>query len=310
MWLNTFDDVVKRYESIKVLVSTNHKLEQDIRPIGSRNKKWERIVKYDDNTYGLSDGNYAQSLWSGASGNQMDINYQKSMSAILWERRKDGDYVTIRNGTVGGAHISRYKFIDFWMPKGMSFHVHNGQQTVMLKSGLGFPLPKTQHMWDYQNNKPRYPDDGMKLCFKVLGDGEFERVGDPLPVKTKTLDKQTKKQYKPLFNAFFEWMTAITPMLDNTWRGRDEYRGLMRDWAKEVKLVYMYWSPQLTDLGQEHAVAIMSDENHPMRIALASMINEQVRMHEVENEDDVKRAKSRYNTAINKLFQFYKTEVL
>ena len=46
---SSFDDVVKHYESIKPLVSKLHTREDDIRPIGDRNRKHERIVKISRN---------------------------------------------------------------------------------------------------------------------------------------------------------------------------------------------------------------------------------------------------------------------
>ena len=57
-WTNfaSFKDVVKHYENIKPLVSKLHTREDDIRPIGDRNRKWERIVKVSRNCYALSDG--------------------------------------------------------------------------------------------------------------------------------------------------------------------------------------------------------------------------------------------------------------
>ena len=53
---SSFHEVAKHYNSIKPLVSKLHTREDDIRPIGDRARKHERIVKISNNCYALSDG--------------------------------------------------------------------------------------------------------------------------------------------------------------------------------------------------------------------------------------------------------------
>lgn len=305
MWFNTFDEVVAKYEGTKVLVSSQHKAEQDIRPIGARNKKWERIIKYDDNTYGLTDGSYENSLWT--NGHKIDPAYSKAMTPILWERKKSGDYITIRNGIVGSAHIGRYKFIDMYLPRGMSLSVHQGKQTIFMRGGLGYQLPKTKYSWDYTNSKVRHEDDGMKLCFKVLGDGEYERVGEPLKTTVNKVDKDAKKQHKPLTQEFFNWMCAIIPMLDHSWNATSMYRDQMKDWAKANNIYHRYWSVDLSELPVDKALEIMSSEDHEMRIPLAILFNSTLSMHNATDEAAVKRVKAAYNRCLNKMFKLYTT---
>ena len=55
---SSFHEVAKHYNSIKPLVSQYHTREDDIRPIGDRNRKYERIVKISNNCYALSDGHH------------------------------------------------------------------------------------------------------------------------------------------------------------------------------------------------------------------------------------------------------------
>ena len=43
MRFNTFNEVVSWYERTKPLVSKHHSLANDVRPIGDRKRKWERI---------------------------------------------------------------------------------------------------------------------------------------------------------------------------------------------------------------------------------------------------------------------------
>ena len=51
MRFNTFNEVVSWYERTKPLVSKHHSLANDVRPIGDRKRKWERIRKVDAETY-------------------------------------------------------------------------------------------------------------------------------------------------------------------------------------------------------------------------------------------------------------------
>ena len=56
--LNTFAEVKEMYNSVKPVVSKNHTVEQDIRPVGARHRKWERIMKINDNKYIINDGTW------------------------------------------------------------------------------------------------------------------------------------------------------------------------------------------------------------------------------------------------------------
>ena len=57
-WLqyDGFDYIANLYANTKPLVSKCHTLEEDIRPIGDRNRKYERIKKMNDKCYILQDG--------------------------------------------------------------------------------------------------------------------------------------------------------------------------------------------------------------------------------------------------------------
>jgi hypothetical protein len=305
LWFNTFDEVVTKYESTKVIVSNETKVERDVRPLGARSKKWQRIIKYDDNTYGLTDGNYETSLYSG--GHKVAPEYSKAMTPILWERKKSGDYITIRNGTIGSAHISRYKFLDMYMPRGMSLSIDNGIQTVFLRGGVGYQLPKTKYMWDYHTGKVKFDDDGMKLCFKVLGEGEYERVGELLKTTVNKVDKDAKKKHKAVTQAYFDWMCAIVPMLDRTWQGRDMYHTQLKEWSKINSIYHRYWTVNLNEMPVDKALEIMSNDDHEMRIPFAVLFNESMNIQDATDEGAVKRIKGAYNRCLNKMFKLYET---
>ena len=55
MSIDTFDEAAKHYAETRPIVSCNHTKEQDIRPIGERRRKWERIEHVNRNKYVLHD---------------------------------------------------------------------------------------------------------------------------------------------------------------------------------------------------------------------------------------------------------------
>lgn len=314
MWFNTFDDVVKRYETTKVLVSKRHPKTQDLRPIGSRSKKWERIIKYDDNTYGLTDSTYNVGLWDNPSREAIiNDKYGKDMTPILWERKKSGDYITIRNGTIGTTHVSRYKFIDMYLPSGMRLEVNRGKQHIITRGGIGYELPKTAYKVNWSTRAVTREDDGMKLCFKVTGVGEYERVGDPIQITTTLVDKEYKKLCKPITDKFYEWVCTILPMLDSSWSSREIYATQFKEWGEKNKVVPQHWRLSLDDIPREVGLHIMETEDHEMRIPLAVMMDENLHLMHMKSTIDPSEAKqlrARYNTCINKLLKVYKLDVV
>ena len=78
MRFNKFDEVVSWYERTKPIVSKNHTLSHDVRPIHERKRKWERIKRIDENTYALCDGNYGNHIWGAVMPVQHEYEDRKS----------------------------------------------------------------------------------------------------------------------------------------------------------------------------------------------------------------------------------------
>ena len=116
--LNTFDNVVATYESITPIRCTknNDNVDgfKDRRPLGMRRYWWERIVKISDNCYLLSDGSWARD----------DAEFHMQTAPIVWERKEDGDYLTVRSHMRGYISVSRYWFLSRNLPNGMDFEWH------------------------------------------------------------------------------------------------------------------------------------------------------------------------------------------
>ena len=148
----TFDAVASYYERIKPLRGANN-VGKDIRPIGDRKRKHERIVKVSDNCYALSDGwHYGDDVFKAWYRNAEYTPTSKDMefyAPIVWRKHKDGtETVTMRNGSGSGAHNMRYAFLYRHSPKGLHFRNRSGKhfiaaadKTYYLAKGTTVPKP-------------------------------------------------------------------------------------------------------------------------------------------------------------------------
>ena len=309
MRFNTFDQVVAWYEQTKPIVSKHHTAADNIRPIGARNRKWERIRKVDAETYVLLDGYYGSTLFN--SNNRGDAQYEQDMAPIMWKREADGDYIYIRNGLKGSVPFSRFKFLQWYLPHAMHFaYNQQGKHWVRAKTGAGyedFPLPKTDYKWDYQL-KEAGRDDGKRLKFRVNGDDTFTRVGEAFKVEKTTVDKELKKQWKARIEAFYVQAAALAPMLDTTWSGRNEYRTVIQEWCKSNGMeVYHHLS--VGNMPSQLARTIVTDDSHELRIPLIALVVAEIGgKRAIENKEDLLKIKSAYNRLMNKLLGMYETK--
>ena len=100
--LSTFDNVKSRYERTKPVVSKTHTKEDDIRPLGDRRRKWERIEKINNNcyailgSYGFDGISYYGERFVKKRVTGVEL---KRVAPILWERNpKTGEeFVTVHN---------------------------------------------------------------------------------------------------------------------------------------------------------------------------------------------------------------------
>ena len=283
--LNSFDEVVKCYNEITPIRGRT----EDVRPLGQRRYTWNRIIKINDNKYILSDGQYT---WWGE-----DIH--EHVSPIMWERKEDGDYMTIRNNMEGSSAVSRYQFIGRYTPLGMSFDWYNqpGKHFVKYKD-QAYYLPKYKAKFDY-NNKQFAMEKDHKIVFKHV-DGEFIRANDLQPMKTRRLDKDLDKAYTKKLTEMWEWMQIVLPILGDTMReSRSTY-------ADEFGGSWWYWTKRTTP---EQVREILNNEEHPKRMAFAVLS-----VMEIEAEKDGRftpQADSfkKFRVLVRKIGDFYTREL-
>ena len=309
MRFNTFNSVVAWYEQTKPIISKHHTAADNIRPIGQRNRKWERIRKVDAETYLLLDGYYGSTLFN--NNGRGDAQYEQDMAPIMWKREADGDYIYVRNGVKGSVPFSRFQFLRWHLPTNMGFaYNQQGRHWVRAQTVNGyedFPLPKTAHQYD-STTKERGVDDGIRLKFRVNEDGTFTRVGEAFKVEKTTVDKELKKQWKAKIDAFYTQAAALAPMLDTTWNGRNEYRTVISEWGKENGVDVPQWGG-LSNIPSALARQIVEQEDHALRIPLmALVINDIGGKRAIETKDDLLKIKSSYNRMMNKLLGMYETK--
>lgn len=313
-YFNTFDDVVAHYASVKPIVSKCHTLEDDIRPLHERRYKHERIVKIDDNTYGFSDG-YCDNM-GGANNRPYTDEFFHAQIPILWSRDAKGDtYIRVRNGAGKYAHTSRYQFLTAFLPLNLAFKGDSqGQQFICAATPDGvqnYLLPKSMYTWNWSGAKPNLDtDDKMYLTFKVLPDNKYERVGELITVKSKHVDRATKKALKPSMEAFYSWLTIMAPMIPKGYSASKDAAEAIN--AHEGREVFTHvWSALASEFSadtKQFVLDVLADEEHPMRTNLAIILV--TKMYEVRWRSDeltAQKIRTRYNAAMKNLLSLYKT---
>jgi len=330
-WLqyNSFEYIAELYASIKPLVSKLHTREQDIRPIGDRNRKYERIAKINDNCYILQDGYHTgDDAFPAYYYRNDDVTLKPTeaeiikLAPIVWRKHRDGsETITIRNGTGGGAHMSRYSFLDRHLPQGLEFLITNGKQFVVNDANRYY-LAKSNTVAEYalrpegKRGVMTSRDDGVSLTFKRITKYpmcfEFVSGGKAIPKPPKQIvDKKAKAKMKDDIIAFRNWASITFPMLPKNDR---EYRmRLMTELSEQTNKAFnLYtWNVVGTFAGQfELSRNIISDDDHPLRLHLAYFL-----FNSIEDiyDEDMDTAKNRayvmttFNRRINKVCNFTKT---
>ena len=309
MRFNTFNQVVVWYEQTKPIVSKHHKKEDNIRPVGDRKRKCERIRKVDPETYCLLDGYYGSTMFS--TNTRGDAQYEQDMAPIMWKREADGDYIYIRNGTLRSVPFSRFKFLQWYLPNDVAFRYNQqGKHWIRAKTPTGyedFPLPKTDYVWDY-NIKEATKDDGRRLKFRANEDGTFTRVGEVFKVEKTTVDKELKKQWKERIEAFYIQAAALAPMLDTTWNGKHEYRQAIVEWCKENGFGYPSYGG-INQLPNTLVRQIVEQAEHPLRVPLMALVIDDIDgKRKIESQNDLSLIRASYNRLMNKALGMYETK--
>ena len=335
-YFSNFKMVVDHYESINPLVSKLHTLEDDIRPIGDRNRKHERIVKISRNCYALSDGYHEgdnKFLPYGAQSYDHKtktttyywdrVGKMEYYAPVVWRKHKDGtETVKIRNftGSNSGYEISRYSFLERHVPRSMQFIMgHSALQYVEVGDNKHY-LAKCKTVprgyYKAHSNQSYYKwmqvkDDNSALVFTRDGSElpytgwlRDETTGKELPQKPK-VNKELKKKYKDDIDKFFEWGMTMSPMLPLS----HNYNSTKAEELRE------HFGGRHDTFTPTCAREILRSPNHPMRLNYWVMFTSSVADHNyssgaggweytypvkhVETKEQLQKVKSKFNTFIN-----------
>ena len=331
----SFDEVVAHYNAITPMRGSTN-AGKDLRPIGDRARKWERIVKISNNCYALSDGYHFGdehfSPWVyGADEVTPTLADMEKYAPIVWRKKRDGtEEVTLRNGYGNHAHSSRYAFLWRHTPKGMCFRNRNGKHYIQ-NGSTDYYLAKTrttpepvyraimanasEHYWQKRTKAwAMLRNDNSAVVFRKNEHGGWDHVegtGRDLPTPPR-VNKNAKAKYKAAIKSFFEWGMAMSPLLPLE---DDEYT---RERANEIRLDYnpddirMWGTPKLSTA---YLRDVLTDEEHPMRLAAWVLFaencvdkdwgfNREYYTKTVKTKEDLARVRSRYNAWINKRLGF------
>jgi hypothetical protein len=302
--LSSFDEVAKKYADTKPLVSKQHTIEQDVRPIGKRARKWERIIKVNDHCYALSCGGYADPVFNWGYTDLLKVHPLTTKdialcAPIVWRKHKDGtETITVRNGPGEWQHNQTYSFISRALPRELWFRqTREGKQYIYNRAaGQTLHLPKTRtvprHILEHHKQQAakgksswytkRYlkafqtGDDGLSVTFKRGADGRFTLVGEPhkVMVDRTRVNKDEKREFKPHIEALYAWAQAMYPMMRDqlNWSFRIDMNKQLDQIAAEHKIKGYVNSHSALFLNAETSLvrAILKDPEHVMRYGLGA----------------------------------------
>jgi hypothetical protein len=337
---STFAEVVAHYNNIAPVRGRGN-VGKDIRPIGDRSRKYERIVKISANCYALTFGftfgdsvypDYGYVLYNVPAVNKTLEKY----APVVWRRLRDGtDQVTIRNGWGPGVHEAHNAFLSRHTPAYMLFTTQAGTQRLTVRDvgqyqGNG---PTTTHylakvrttprrVYEAYQVKPssnwmskivkfiRLRDDNSAVVFRRKDNSEWQHVeGTGLQEPRKPyVDKEAKAKFKDDINKFFEWGMAVSPLLPLE---DEDYRR-----AREAELHILTFSQ--SHIGRASmARAIVRDGGHDLRLAFWVVfagnctdqtwgLNTEYYTKTVQTKQDLSLVRVRFNTFINNQLGFVK----
>lgn len=245
MWLykdlNSFEGIEKIYNAIEPL--RGKRKEWDIRPLGNRKNWCERIIKIDDNTYVLSDG-----WWASQHGNpaldeddkERVLEDAKITVPIRWERREDGDYIQIRNNLNNSPSVSRYRFLDKYLPGSLRHQYdQSGTHWILREGKHKHLLPKGTLKRDYDNTKREWTKNKIvdrALEFKHVGLNQFELTHGDYKKISPIVHKETAKEFKKAIRELWDYARAVLPVYGYTLEEQyPEKRRLMGYWVNTIE---------------------------------------------------------------------------
>lgn len=292
--LSSFDEVVNAYNEIKPIRGA--RAIEDLRPLTERRYWWTRVIKISDTKYVLGDGNCE---YYGGWGDAI----REQVAPIVWERKEDGDYITVRNHMNGGTAVSRFDFLKNFLPRGMFFHYpQGGGKHFVSHGGLDHYLPKFKADTDWQAKSFVMLEDN-KLVFKANGDGNFTRANNLQPMQTRRIDTKLDKYFKPKMKEMWDWMCMVLPVMgDSLGDAKSQYASDLTN----GKSSYWYWERYIDkNLVRE----ILDNPEHDLRMALAGLSAYQASAIKDGRFEPHKESYAAFRTCMRKTGGMFATEL-
>ena len=305
--LDTFHRVEEMYNTTKPIVSKKHPLHHDIRPLGPRVRKWERIKKFSYNCYGLMDGGSYDSLGKATlqyhnsrTPQPKDIKEEKKFAPILWTYDGTRERIRIRNEISDFTHTIRNTMLENALPSNMHFYCNTGRQYIGIEHGDGknhddYYLPKGDYPLEFERETSR--QRGPSSLWRVRGN-TYQYVH-----AKKRVDKKRKAVIKPHSDKLLEYVVSmynILPSTDNDYFHKIRMEYSTRDYNFTEKLCDPDNYRQLTSLFQEDMWNNLRDkQDWNERDAVENKLGGDV---------DLPTLRSRYNSFINKYCDLIHTD--
>ena len=305
--LDTFHRVEEMYNTTKPIVSKKHPLHHDIRPLGPRVRKWERIKKFSYNCYGLMDGGSYDSLgratrqwYDSRTPQPKDIKEEKKFAPILWTYDGTRERIRIRNELSDFTHTIRNTMLENALPSNMHFYCNTGRQYIGIEHGDGknhddYYLPKGDYPLEFERETSR--QNGPSSLWRVRGN-TYQYVHPK-----KRVDKKRKAKIKPHSDKLLEYVVSmynILPSTDNEYFSNIRMEYWKRDFNFTEKLCDPDNYRQLTSLFQEEMWINL--RNLKMWSDLTDVENK------LGGDVDLPTLRTKYNSFINKYCDLVHTD--
>ena len=234
---SSFSEVEALYKNVSPMGGKNNK-GKNIRPLASRARYWEQVVKISKNCYVLE----CRYGYDDLEKAYKEKRYSLLTAPIVWRKLRDGtETVTISNGVGVCSHTNHYSFLERFLPFGLSFRLKNGKQFIEMRSDKNHepphdltPIKEEYYLGKRRVNLGRFVslqsngdkkrlnmrDDGARLTFKrIAGTTRYEFVsgGKPIPkAPRKIVNKKLKAEYKKYIEEFYNYAYAMKPILQFT----------------------------------------------------------------------------------------------
>jgi len=338
---NTFKQVEDHYNSIKVMVSKNHPREQDLRPIGPRRFKWERIEKLDDDTYAFWPGHTdGDDLFTQAGDRSFTKAEKIALAPVLWQRKGRREFVKVRNSTYGYA-TGYYKFLKAYLPTALPFGIKNGAHYVTC-GGVDFYAkhPKDASKVRIEDMQTSWRKIRGVFQAEGMGDGAlvFERKGDKFVPTAETkkravrvakrVDMKLKAEFQTHINELRDWIFAIAPLIPSEGKEATEFRNehhkrvVARIARRHSGQKFASWSCPVRAYPLIDRRDAVKDPDHPMRMVIAYELKRELFLNPNDRdydratrqwyrfEPDRKTAMDRFNRYINRALELTESKEL